>query len=534
MRILQTYPLLLLSLCICAVSTLSICVHATSHHTTKPRRRTHRITTLRAQINAFISQPRFAHASWGIDVVSLDSGRTLYRHHAQQLLLPASNAKLYIAALALDTMGANYRIPTRLLGNGALHQGKLDGDLILQGMGDPTLGTKFANKNWAEQLSAALVTHGVQQIDGDLVADDSYFIGPSFGKGWEADDLQSWYAAPASALSLNENILGISIQPARHAGHLAVLRFTPATDKPPLVNTLITSHPHTPDDINLYRPPGDKTLHVFGHIPLGMKMKRYWLSVPDPALLAANELRRALLAHGIKLGGHVRELHWPHNDRKLLAHTKILGEVLSPPLIEVLTEGLKRSENLYLHNLLQIVGVKTRATATAAQKKDFHSSADWGLMALRQEVQKIGIKPSSVTLEEGTGMSRKDLSTPAALMQLLQYLATRPYAKKLYDALPIAHVDGSLRLRMGHSRAAGNVHAKTGEMTFVQCLSGYLTTASGEHLAFVIMLNNYQQPEGTALHRYEVDSIANILAKQRGKKTTLHFKWKTKARRSSS
>lgn len=475
------------------------------------------IVALDARIDALIHQPRFANASWGIAVVSLDSGQTLYTHRADHLLLPASTAKLYTAALALDTVGADYRIPTRLLATKPMRRGRLDGPLILYGMGDPTLGTDTST-DWADRLAAQLAAHGVRHVHGDLIADDSYFTGPAEGAGWEAGDLQSWYAVPTSALSVDENIVAVTVQPSAHSGQPARLDFDPGDAMPPLVSTLTTSPTGTPPDINLYRAPGDPTLYAFGSMPVGAKPERYRLAVADPAMLAGKRLQRALAAHGIKLEGRVRTLHWPQDDARLLAHAQPLAEVLSPPLIEVLTRGLKRSQNLYLQNLLQIAGAKARTEAMAAPDaaspipSGFRSSEDWGIHALHQLLGRIGIAPSSALLEEGTGLSRQDLTTPDALVRLLQYLAAQPYATQLRDALPIAGTDGTLQWRMRDTRAAGNVHAKTGSMTHVDCLAGYVTSAAGEHLAFAIMLNNYRQPANAPRTSADLDAIAELLA----------------------
>jgi D-alanyl-D-alanine carboxypeptidase/D-alanyl-D-alanine-endopeptidase (penicillin-binding protein 4) len=472
------------------------------------------LPALGARIDAIIHQPRFAHADWGIAVVSLDSGRTLYAHRAGRLLLPASTAKLYTAALVLDTVGAGYRIPTRLLGAGPLRQGRLEGPLVLYGMGDPTLGTTGAD--WASRLAEQLAAHGVRRVRGDLVADDSYFAGPAIGSGWEAGDLQSWFAVPTSALSVGENVVAAILHPGDQPGRPARLSFEPGDAMPSLANTMTTGARGMPADVNLYRAPGSDTLYAFGSVPAGMAAQRYRLAVADPALLAGKRLRRALAAHGVRVDGRVRVLHWPGDDRALLAHAQVLGEVLSPPLLEVLASGLKRSQNLYLQNLLQIAGVKARADAPAEPPTGFRSSEGWGLHALHQLLDRIGIPPSAALLEEGTGLSRQDLTTPDALVRLLQYLAAQPYAAQLRDALPIAGTDGTLQWRMRDAPAAGNVHAKTGSMTYVDCLAGYVTTAAGEHLAFAIMLNNYRRPDDAPRTSRDLDAIAGLLAAFRG------------------
>ncbi|MDO1530330.1 D-alanyl-D-alanine carboxypeptidase/D-alanyl-D-alanine-endopeptidase [Fulvimonas sp. R45] len=471
-----------------------------------------------ARIDAIIGQPRFDHAAWGIEVVSLDSGRQLYAHRAHRLLQPASTAKLFTAALVLDTLGADDRIPTRLLGSGPLRHGRLDGPLILYGMGDPTLGAADATPDWAERLATQLVAHGVRRVHGDLVADDSYFAGPSIGAGWEAGDLQAWYAAPASALSVDENTVTLTVSPGARAGLPARLAFEPADATPPLVDTLDTGAPHSHADINLWRAPGGDTLYAFGSMPSGQPPRHYRLAVTEPARLAGERLRRALAAHGVRVDGSVRTLHWPQRDAALLAQAQPLGEVLSPPLGEILARGLKRSQNLYLQNLLQVAGVRAQADAVAAGEPQagFTSSADWALRALRQRLQRIGIAPGTVLLQEGSGLSRQDLATPATLVRLLQYLAAQPYAAQLRDALPVAGVDGTLQWRLRDTPAAGNVHAKTGSMTYVDCLAGYVTTAAGEHLAFAIMLNDYHRPDDAPRASADLDAIVELLAGFRG------------------
>ncbi|MGC1549066.1 MAG: D-alanyl-D-alanine carboxypeptidase/D-alanyl-D-alanine-endopeptidase [Rhodanobacter sp.] len=469
---------------------------------------------LAAQIDAQINQSRFAAADWGIAVVSLDSGRTIYTHRADRLLQPASTAKLYTAALVLDTLGANYRIPTRLLSTGTIAHDRLDGPLVLYGMGDPTLDTAGTNVDWADQLAAQLAARGVRHVHGDLIADDSYFAGPATGSGWEAADLQSWFAVPASALSVQENIVAVTTSPGAAAGRPARLDFDPSDAMPSLHNTLTTSAARTPSDINLYRAPGDDTLHAFGSIPVKAPAQTFKLAVADPAQLAGNKLLQALSRHDIRIDGRLRVLHWPQNDAPLQANAATLAEVLSPPLIEVLTRGLKRSQNLYLQNLLLIAGAKTQADAM--QQPDppsgFLSTEAWGIRALHQILDGIGIAPADSLLEEGTGLSRQDLTTANALVRLLQYLAAQPYGVQLHDALPIAGVDGTLEWRMRNTFAENNVHAKTGSMNYVDCLAGYVTTAAGERLAFAIMLNNYVPPEGAPRTSLDLDAIAEWLA----------------------
>lgn len=471
---------------------------------------------LAAQIDAQLDQPRFAAASWGIAVVSLDSGRTLYAHRADQLMQPASTAKLFTAALSLSTLGGDYRIPTRLLSRADVHDGRLDGPLILYGMGDPTLGTDSSSE-WADYLASQLAGRGVRQIHGDLIADDSYFTGPGFGSGWEAGDLQSWFAVPSSALSVGENIVDISVQPASAAGLPASLSFDPVDAQIPLQGQLMTTPSRTPSDINFYRAPGQRTLYAFGTVGARAPLQHFKLALPDPAEVAGRQLQQALANRKIHVSGELRVLHWPQDDVALTDQATTLAQVDSPPLAEILQRGLKRSQNLYLQNLFLSVGKRQQSQEATDGDAPFASTGQWSVKALHQLLGQIGIPPSAALIDEGTGLSRRDLVTPTAMVRLLTFLAATPYAEQLHDALPIAGVDGTLAGQLRHTAAENNVHAKTGSMTYVHCLVGYVTSAAGERLAFAIMLNNYEPPSNGPSAGSDVNAIALMLANFRGR-----------------
>ncbi|MFK2873150.1 D-alanyl-D-alanine carboxypeptidase/D-alanyl-D-alanine endopeptidase [Dyella lipolytica] len=469
---------------------------------------------LAAAIDTQIGQPRFASSSWGIAVTSLDTGRTLYAHNADRLLQTASTAKLYTAALVLDTLGTDYRIPTQLLITRRIQYGRLDGPLILRGMGDPTLGTPGTNSDWADQLATQLASNGIQEVRGDLIADDSYFSGPTIGSGWEASDLQDWFAVPASALSVQENVVNLTVAPSSHPGGLASLIFDPPGAIPHVVNNMVTGASNTRNDINLYRAPGNATLYAFGNVAARAEPRNFKLAVADPAWLAGTALHNALARRGIRIDGQLRVMHWPEQSDIALDKATVVAQVLSPPVMEVLTRGLKRSQNLYLQNLLQIAGVKAQTNAEQAgdPANGFLSTESWAIRALRQLLDRIGMPPDASQIQEGTGLSRQDLATPNAMVDLLTYLVRQPYGAQLRDALPTAGVDGTLEWRMRDSPAVANVHAKTGSMTYVRCIVGYVTTASGERLAFAIMLNNVVQEAGEASPSRNLDAIVELLA----------------------
>jgi D-alanyl-D-alanine carboxypeptidase/D-alanyl-D-alanine-endopeptidase (penicillin-binding protein 4) len=473
---------------------------------------------LATRIDAFIAQPRFAHADWGISVVSLDSGRTLYSHHADKLFVPASNAKLYTAALALSDL-ADAQIGTMLYATTAARpDGTLDGDLILFGGGDPSLGNTDTSADWADRLAQALAALGVRHVRGDLIADATYFEGPPIGSGWEANDLQAWYATPASALSVQGNVARVQV--ARANGHCCAVNVMPDAAGLRAIN--VTRDPDTDrDTLNLYRPPGSDTLYVSGSLPASAQARTFTVAVPDPALFAGTLLRNALVKHGITFDGHVRTLSWPQLNSEVVhqAGMRAIGEIPSPPLPDLIRHMLKDSDNLYAQVLLQEVGARAAYARTCADRAEApRTSEAWGLCAMRAMLARAGISNDSATFDEGAGLSRKDLVTPAATTTLLAWVTQQPFARAFEDALPIAGVDGTLQHRFTDTARGDNLRAKTGTLTHAYSLSGYVTHAGGEHLAFSVMLDHYQRPTD-ALGRHvppsptaDLDAIAAMLA----------------------
>ena len=430
--------------------------------------------SLTQRIDAHLAAPRFAAASWGISVVAVDDGHPVYGHDDGKLMLPASTAKLFTAAVAMDRLGPDYRTHTDVLAAGDIRRGRLRGALVLRGRGDPTL----AGDAWADQLAQQVVAAGITRVDDGVVGDDTAFAGPPIGSGWEASDLQAYYGATASGLSVDENTMVAEV--AENAVTLA------PTDA---ATTLAEQPAESPA---FYRAPGTSTLHVLGAAP-----RKSRLSLPDPALTAARRLQAALEKRGVTVKKEARSVHWP-----IPAPTGTqLATLPSPPLTEILASGLKRSQNMYLQSVFLLTGMEA-TDQTAAHTEDRAAAVVGAWLSAR------GIGPSATSLEEGTGLSRHDLTTAGSLTHLLSSVDS-PAFRAL---LPVAGVDGTLAHRMKGTAAEGNLEAKTGSMSYVNALAGYVTTKAGQRLAFAIILNNYKPTQGAGSVSSEVDAIAVMLA----------------------
>jgi D-alanyl-D-alanine carboxypeptidase/D-alanyl-D-alanine-endopeptidase (penicillin-binding protein 4) len=519
------------------------------------------LESLRARIAAHISQARFAPAAWGLKIVSLDTDKTIFEHNPQKYFNPASNAKLYSAALALAKLGTDFRIRTSLYSSARPDtSGTLKADLIVYGRGDPTMTARLNGGEYLkgfDPLIAKLVSAGVRRVEGDLVGDESYFAGPPFGSGWEWDDLQAYYGAEVSALTIDDNAVDLFVKPAERVGMPCRITVGPPTSFVTLINRTQTAPKGTETRIVVYRPVGENLIYVSGRLAISSNSGYYGsVAVHNPAGLFVSLLKDALASHGIVVTGRTRVLDWKYREVTPLDLGKLieLGSVESMPLGDIVRETLKPSQNLYAQLLLLQVGNRGRqggtvintsdpdpaSLATAAAKmespavpNDSRTDEETGVELMQEFLSKIGVRKGDVLLEEGSGLSRRDVITPDATVSLLSYMNRSPWAELYRNALPIAGVDGTLQNRMKGTPAAGNVHAKTGTLRYVYSLSGYVTTAAGERLAFSIMLNNYYTAERVAAvrdsagaqtqraappaPRDELDAIAIMLASFKGR-----------------
>jgi D-alanyl-D-alanine carboxypeptidase/D-alanyl-D-alanine-endopeptidase (penicillin-binding protein 4) len=499
------------------------------------------LAELQARITDHLGQPQYARSTWGIKVVSLDTGVTVYEHDAGKLLKPASNAKLFTCALALDRLGSDYRIQTSLLSTAKPdRRGTLAGDLIVYGRGDPSFSARFNDGHHdrsLEPLIAALIDAGVKRVKGDLVGDDSYFHGPPFGSSWTWDDLQFYYGAEASALTHEDNVVDLVFNPGPRTNAPCLIQTVPATSFLVFINRATTGAAGGSRDLHFYRPVGANTVYVTGNLPLQSSNWTDAVAVHDPALWFATQLKDRLAARGIKVAGKARSVGWLDRaaQRAVRGNAVEIAAVHSRPLSEIVTKMMKASQNLYAQLLLLQVGALaedgTRATGDGSRKAegggrpepeagnpesgtDPLTTEEHGLRELKAFLKRNGISPEDVLLDDGSGLSRRALVTPNAIVQLLTVMSRHPQAGTFRAALPVAGVDGTLRNRMKGTAAENNLSAKTGTIGYVFTLSGYVNTAGAETLAFSLMLNASDADSRTS--RDDLDAIAVMLAEFRG------------------
>ena len=447
------------------------------------------------------SSPAARTAFWGIQIVDLATGKTLYELNPEHYFVPASNAKLFSTALALTRLGAGFTFQTRVLAQTPPDElGRIRGWLRLAGGGDPNLsaravpyrlGPATGNPVAAiEDLAAQLVARGLRRVDGDIIGDDTWYVWQPYAVGWAIDDPQSDDGPAISALTLADNVLTLSVRPGAKIGDAAALSLLPALEFYRIENRVRTVAAGGERRIVFQRLPGSRDAQLWGAVPLRDRGQDLLIGVEDPAQFAAQALRTALARRGVAVGGSAIAEHLYPDDLADLDHAPEpppaagieLARRVSAPLIEDLRITAKVSQNLHAEMALRAVGRARRNVG----------SFEAGMAEMKAFLGEVGIDPAGYNLLDGSGLSRLDLVTPSTVLKLLRYMYHSPARDQWLSILPVAAQDGTLNSRFGGTAAAGRVYAKTGTLSHVSALSGYLERPGGAWVAFSILVNNYE------------------------------------------
>jgi D-alanyl-D-alanine carboxypeptidase/D-alanyl-D-alanine-endopeptidase (penicillin-binding protein 4) len=531
---------------LCALAlVLSLQVSASGEKKPAPKK------DLGKDIAAVLSQPPLNRAHWGIDVIDLDTGKALYSQNSDQLFLPASNNKLFTTAAVLAIAGPDYRFHTTVEAEGKVDDnGRLLGDLVIVGRGDPNISGRvlpYALKTQRipphtqilEEMADQVAHSGLKIVDGDLIGDDAFYAFERYAEGWAWDDLQWIDGAPVSALTFNDNVVFVNVLPGEHPGDKAVITVEPETSYYELDNRIVTSAVGVAKRVGIHRDPGSKKIVLWGSLPLGDAGAKEPMSIEDPAEFVAQLFRTLLERRGITIRGKARARHGEGAqffDRpvpqllnapspavnnppvapaaQLLAQqmpdlnpatsNRVLAEHVSTPLLDDIRVINKTSENLHAELALRLAG-KLRGSG---------GSFEGGIAAVKQFLLQAGLKDDEFTFLDGSGLSRRDLVTPAATVQLLIYAARQPWGPAFEESLPLSGVDGSLTDRFQKTPAAGLIHAKTGSLSHVNALSGYGQTQPGKRFVFSIFCNNHNLPGSKAL--VAIDAVIQLLVSEGG------------------
>jgi D-alanyl-D-alanine carboxypeptidase/D-alanyl-D-alanine-endopeptidase (penicillin-binding protein 4) len=412
------------------------------------------------------TRPELAGGRIGVCVLDAATGTRLCGSDDDRGFATASNMKLVSAAVALRTLGPDHTFATELLARGAIRDGVLHGDLVLRGFGDPTLAHGDAGVENVARLVAALRDRGVQRITGCVVADDAWLGSEHLGLGWQWDYLDEDYAAPFGALCWRHNVVTVRVQPGQSAPVVSV-------DPPwwPLESDVRATAAGTKRTLTVRRGLGRERTTVRGTVAVDDKPATFDIPVPDPTVFATRGFTEAVRAAGIVVS---------EDGVAGAAEPVRLARVVSPPLHAIVAELLRSSDNLFAEQV-------TRAAARTAL-------GDGGTEAMAKHAKAVlaamGVDPAGSVLADGSGLSRRNLVQPRQLAGLLVAMHRSDLRASFLAGLPIAGESGTLRNRFRNGSARGVVRAKTGYISRVVCLSGFVPRGDTTWV-FCVMLNDF-------------------------------------------
>lgn len=470
--------------------------------------------SLQHNIDDAIDSSDIASASWGVFVMSLRDGRVLYARNANRPIIPASNMKLYTTGVALELLGADYQWRTSVYAESRPDKsGVINGDLTLYGRGAPDLVLGINGKESSlKQLADELYANGLRHVRGNVIGDESYFRGEPLGDGWLWNDVQWYFGAEVSALSIGGNEISLNIAPGEKLNDPARLKLEPATDYVQVEDDGVTAEQEEPTTIGINRGLSDNVFRVWGDFPLKSKGFNARLAVHQPALWAAKMFRDELVARGVTVDGQAifKDARGQKENERFDSQREVeLASLTSRSLGEVSRAINKESLNLEAELVLRTLGKTKGGTAPDPDPRKMANRGDdeAGLAVIRLWLEQAGISTQGIAFHDGSGLSRLNLVTPEATARLLATMSTKPNAMVFRDSLPIAGRDGTLRNRL--RSASTPIYAKTGTLNYVNSLSGYVVTKNKEPLVFSIICNN-DMSSSTSTH--VLDKIALLLA----------------------
>jgi D-alanyl-D-alanine carboxypeptidase/D-alanyl-D-alanine-endopeptidase (penicillin-binding protein 4) len=443
---------------------------------------------LTPQIDAIVNRPDFARARFGIMIQTLDSRQTLYRRDADRFFIPASNMKLFTTAIALKDLSPDFRIRTSVYGVSDANGWRLR----LVGRGDPSLRDRQL-----KEIVQQLKRRGIQRI-AELTIEDSYFGQDRLISSWAVGDIQAPYAVPVTSLILNQNSLGFEVIPQAVGQPLTVKWDDPTQAKYwRIENRSRTVETKTEEFLQIQRDLSQPILKVEGQVRVDAKPDVWAIAIPNPNEYFLRQLVRFLQEDSISVERS------QISDQAIQPFGIEVAGIDSPPLSELVKETNTNSNNLFAEALLRTIGAKN-------PQAEGRTVLEKGLATVAMQLSHLGIEPNEIELEDAAGLSRKNWSTPATFVKLLQVMLQQPEGKYFRDSLAIGGETGTLAGRFQDHPARGITQAKTGTLTGATALSGYITPPRYSAIAFSIIINHAQ--DFTA-QRTAISDIMALLAR---------------------
>jgi D-alanyl-D-alanine carboxypeptidase/D-alanyl-D-alanine-endopeptidase (penicillin-binding protein 4) len=460
-------------------------------------RRDDRLEYVSRSADKLLNNSLLRGASWSILAIDLETGRILLSRTPERTLIPGSGMKLLITACALETLGPEYRTYTTVGYTGEIaSDGTLNGDLVVVGAGDPTLASRYRKTGvilrpadtldtftaWADSLRAK----GITRINGGLIGVNGLFGGRYLGSGWEWDDLSNWYAAEIDPLTYADNCIEFTITPGDSVGAAAGVVWTPSLAYGSVNAQIITGDGGGSTQIQFDRSLGGNQIVLRGTIRQGSAPEKRWIATHDPAAFFLTNLREKLNAQGIPVTGEIQRLsRWNSDD----PNYRLLFVQPSPKLSQILSVINQRSVNLYSELLLRLLGDQYRKSGNSGAGY-YNDPFESGRQCVMDWDAKLTGYSTGFLLVDGSGLSRRNLISADGLIKVLAHMNRSPQRDEFAQSLASPGI-GTLEGRFVGLPEGISLHAKTGSLSRVRSLAGYLGQGDRNKIAFAIICNHY-------------------------------------------
>jgi D-alanyl-D-alanine carboxypeptidase/D-alanyl-D-alanine-endopeptidase (penicillin-binding protein 4) len=440
------------------------------------------IEDFRNAVDSILAQSCHKGLRVGAKFYSLDRQQVIYSRNSDSLFTPASNMKIFTSAMALKKVGPDYRFHTRLYTDGKIEGTVLKGDLYLKGFGDPSLVTE---QMWI--LVNELKNIPISKVEGNIIADNSYFDGQGMLKTWKSYKGSEAYLAPTGALSFNFNTVTVHVEPGKNPGERPQVVVDPDIEYFHVRNKAVTTGRKRSRRKLIVNRLGRKNhdeIIIKGRLPKNVARKKFYLNVTDPQRYTASAFKRFLHQAGVRITGEVKQGLVPIGATLVVDHE-------SPPLGQILRGLNKFSNNFIAEQILKTL---------AAQFMGEPGTTENGALLLQEYMQELGYSPDQYRMVDGSGLSKTNLVTPDQVIALLEDAhSDLSIFPEFISALGVMGLDGSVVDRMSHKKEAQKIRVKTGTLNHVSALSGYFQSQDGERFAFSILLNDVRCSNGRAM-----------------------------------
>ncbi|KAA3634634.1 MAG: D-alanyl-D-alanine carboxypeptidase/D-alanyl-D-alanine-endopeptidase [Bacteroidetes bacterium] len=455
------------------------------------------INSIQSQINQLLKDPAFKHASVGISVMDVKTGKMVASHNADQSLIPASILKVVTTSTTAGILGSNYKFKTELQYSGDIDkQGNLKGNLYIKGYGDPTLASPLMEgtdsmEDVLGNFVYAILQKNILCVEGHIIGDASWFGSTVNAPDWPWIDLGNYYAAGVWGLNFHENLYYLHfLQNPQLKASPRIMDIEPEVEGLAFYNEVKSAKKGSGDNAYIYGAPYSYERYVRGTIPVGNQKFTIKGSLPDPPLFAAQKLKNQLAGINVPTSRGAttdRLLQIPMEKTRKTLYTHY-----SPDLKTIIKRTNIKSVNLYCETFLKTLGKRKTGEGTEAQK---------GLEVIEDFWTQRGLSFDGVSQVDGSGLSRTNLVTARFMASLLRKTHLDPkISNTIYESLPIAGKSGGLKYYLRGTVAEGKLRAKTGTLENVRSFAGYATNNQGKKLAFCIIVNNHNC-SGSALRK---------------------------------